>query len=210
MNSTNPFQQIWDAIQTGTVPEAIRLQAQILLGFIAALWVIEIIDTVFLRGGLDYFGIRPRKLMGLRGVLVAPLLHGNLQHLAANTTPLIILGWLVMLRGLYDFLIVTVVAWLVSGLGVWLFAPTRSNHIGASGLVFGYFGFLLLRGYFERSVGAIAISVIVGFLYGSLIWSLLPVRRGMSWQGHLFGFVGGILAAKYLLELRVWVTQITS
>jgi membrane associated rhomboid family serine protease len=210
MSNTNPLQQIWEAIQTGTVPEPLRLQAQILLGFVAALWAIEIVDTFLLRGGLDYFGIRPRKLIGLRGVLLAPLLHGNLQHLAANTTPLLMLGWLVMLRGLPDFLGVTAFVWLVSGLGVWLFAPTRSNHIGASGLVFGYFGFLLLRGYFERSFGAIAISVIVGLLYGSLIWSVLPIRRGMSWQGHLFGFAGGIVAAKYLLELRLWVIQITS
>ncbi|MBD2462105.1 rhomboid family intramembrane serine protease [Oscillatoria sp. FACHB-1407] len=191
------------------MPPTIQLQAQILLGCLAVLWGLELVDSLLLRGAFNSFGIRPRKLIGLRGILLAPLLHGNLRHLAANTVPFLILGGLVMLRGLNDFLIVTAVAWLVSGTGVWLFASPRSNHIGASGVVFGYFGFLLLRGYFERSLIAIAISILVGLLYGSLIWGVLPIRRGVSWLGHLFGFGGGVLAARYLLELKNWVISIT-
>lgn len=210
MNTDNPFQLIWEALESGTIPPAIQLQAQILLGCVAVLWILEIIDTLLLRGAFNSFGIRPRTIKGLRGIVLAPLLHGNLKHLAANTMPFIILGWLVMLRSLNDFWIVTAVVWLISGAGVWLFASSRSNHIGASGVVFGYFGFLLLRGYFERSLGAIAISVLVGLLYGSLIWGVLPIRRGVSWLGHLFGFGGGVLAARYLLELHSWVIDITN
>ncbi|MDX2213282.1 MAG: rhomboid family intramembrane serine protease [Oculatellaceae cyanobacterium bins.114] len=203
------MQLIWKALQSGTIPPSVQLQAQILLGCLALLWGLEIIDSVLLRGAFNSFGIRPRQIRGLWGILLAPLLHGNLKHLAANTMPFLILGGLLMLRGLNDFLVVTATAWVVSGIGVWLFASSRSNHIGASGVVFGYFGFLLLCGYFERSLVAIAISILVGLLYGSLIWGVLPIRRGVSWLGHLFGFGGGVLAARYLMELRNWVIYIT-
>lgn len=91
---------------------------------------------------------------------------------------------------------------LVSGLGVWLFAPPYTNHIGASGVIFGYFGFLLSRGYFERSFGTIALSIVVALLYGGMIWGVLPTQIGISWQGHLFGFLGGILAARMLSKPR--------
>ncbi|MBD2069260.1 rhomboid family intramembrane serine protease [Leptolyngbya sp. FACHB-671] len=180
----------------------LELHATILIGFVGALWILELFDSIFLRGALNRYGIRPRTSEGIFGIVFAPLLHGNLRHLATNTVPLIVLGWLIMLRQTSDFFIVTAVAWLVSGLGVWLFGSPRTNHIGASGLVFGYFGFLLLRGYFEQSAIAILTAVIVGLLYGSLIWGILPIRRGMSWQGHLFGFAGGGLAAKYLPQLQ--------
>jgi membrane associated rhomboid family serine protease len=209
MNSTDTLHQIWDTLQSGKVPPILQLQARILLGCVAVLWVLEIIDELLLRGGLNYFGIRPRQWVGLRGILIAPLLHGNLQHLATNTMPFIILGWLVMIRGLYDFLIVTAIAWITSGLGVWFLASSRSNHIGASGLIFGYLGFLLTRGYVERSILAIAIAILASVLYGGLIWGILPLRRGVSWQGHLFGLVGGILTAWYLTDLKNWVTEIT-
>jgi membrane associated rhomboid family serine protease len=183
----------------------LELHATILIGFVGFLWVLELFDSIFLRSALNRYGIRPRSSEGIAGIVFAPLLHGNLRHLATNTVPLIVLGWLILLRQTNDFFIVTAAAWLVSGVGVWLFGAPRTNHIGASGLVFGYFGFLLLRGYFERSAIAITLAVIVGLLYGSLIWGVLPIRRGMSWQGHLFGFAGGGLAARYLLQLQeVW------
>jgi membrane associated rhomboid family serine protease len=136
--------------------------------------------------------------------LLAPFLHGSLGHLAANTIPFVILGWLVMLPETNDFFIVTAVALLASGFGVWLFGGSNTMHVGASGLIFGYFGFLLLRGYFERGVGSVAISFVVGSLYGGLIWGVLPIRRGLSWQGHLFGFIGGVLAARFLPQLQQW------
>lgn len=175
---------------------------QVLGGFVLLLWGLELVDTFLLAGWLNRFGIRPRQWIGLRGILFAPLLHGTLGHLAANTVPLVVLGWLIMLNGLNAFLMVTAIAWVISGSGTWLFGGSHTNHIGASGLVFGYFGYLIWRGYFEQSVGAIAIAVLVGIFYGSMIWGVLPIHQGKSWQSHLFGFIGGGIAARYLSDLQ--------
>jgi len=179
----------------------VKSQIAILAGFVSLMWVLEILDLV-LGGALNQFGIRPHSIVGLRGILFAPFLHGSLLHLIANTVPFVILGWLVMLRRTSDFWPVTIIVMLVAGLGTWLFAPPWTVHIGASGVVFGYLGFLLSRGYFERSAGAIAMSLIVGMLYGGMIWGVLPGQLGISWQGHLFGFLGGILAAQMLAQPR--------
>ncbi len=177
----------------------VKSQVAILGGLVALMWGLEILD-LFLGGALNQFGIRPRSLIGLRGILFAPFLHGNLLHLIANTVPFVILGWLVMLRRTSDFWTVSLIVMLVAGLGTWLFAPPWTNHIGASGVVFGYLGFLLSRGYFERRIGSIVTSVVVGLLYGGMIWGVLPGQIGISWQGHLFGFIGGIIAARLLAE----------
>ena len=179
----------------------VKSQIGILVGFVGLMWALEILD-LFLGGALNQFGIRPHSIVGLRGILFAPFLHGSLLHLIANTVPFVILGWLVMLRRTSDFWPVTIIVMLVAGLGTWLFAPPWTVHIGASGVVFGYLGFLLSRGYFERSIGAIAMSLLVGMLYGGMIWGVLPGQLGISWQGHLFGFLGGILAAQMLAQLR--------
>ena len=180
----------------------LKTQAIILGGFVVLMWVVEIIDLLFMGGTLDRYGIRPRSIIGLRGILFAPFLHGGLAHIAANTIPFLTLGWLIMLRETSDFFVVTVVTMVVSGLGTWLIGPTNSIHIGASGLVFGYLGFLLLRGYFERSVTAILFSIFVGSLYGGLLWGVLPLRYGISWQGHLFGFIGGVIAARLVARRK--------
>ncbi|CCQ59760.1 hypothetical protein CWATWH0401_1791 [Crocosphaera watsonii WH 0401] len=116
----------------------------------------------------------------------------------SNTVPFLVLGWLVMLQETSDFWIVTAITMLVGGLGVWLFASPSSVHIGASILIFGYLGFLLLRGYFQRNFISIFLSVVVAFFYGGLVLGVLPSAPGISWQGHLFGFLGGILAAKLI------------
>ncbi|AFZ14284.1 Peptidase S54, rhomboid domain protein [Crinalium epipsammum PCC 9333] len=180
------------------IARELKSHVTILGGAIAIMWILEIIDLFFLRGRLNAYGIRPHTIIGLRGILFAPFLHGGLGHLIANTIPFLTLGWLIMLRETSDFFIVTAITTLVSGLGVWLFGNPYSVHIGASGVVFGYLGFLLLRGYFERSFIAIALSLIVGFFYGGVIWGILPTQRGISWEGHLFGFIGGVLAARLL------------
>jgi membrane associated rhomboid family serine protease len=133
--------------------------------------------------------------------LFAPFLHGNFAHLIANTIPFLTLGWFVMLRETSDFFVVTGITMLVSGLGVWLFG-SAGLHIGASGVVFGYLGFLLARGYFERNIPSILLSVIVGFLYGGAIWGVLPTQPGVSWEGHLFGFIGGVIAARFLSQRK--------
>ncbi|HEY9896562.1 MAG TPA: rhomboid family intramembrane serine protease [Candidatus Sericytochromatia bacterium] len=183
----------------------VATQAKIIGGLLTLLWALEFVDQVLLRHRLNRFGIAPRTQIGLRGILFAPLLHGTWQHLMANTLPFAVLGWLTLLGGVTEFTIATAVIWLVSGAGVWLFAAPRTMHIGASSIIFGYFGFLLSRSYFEQELFSAAVSVVVALLYGPLIWGILPSRRrGISWQGHLFGFVGGILTARYLPELRQW------
>jgi len=184
----------------------VATQVKIIGGLLTLMWVLELIDQVLLRHRLDRFGIVPRTQMGLRGILLAPLLHGTWQHLSANTLPFAVLGWLTLLQGVPEFTLVTAMIWLVSGFGVWLFAASHTLHIGASGIIFGYFGFLLSQSYFERDLLSAAVAVVVALLYGPLIWGILPSRRrGISWQGHLFGFVGGILTARYLPELRQWL-----
>ncbi len=180
----------------------LKTQAIILGGIVAFMWVVEIIDIFFLRGSLNYYGIIPHRIIGLRGILFAPFLHGNFFHLAANTIPFVTFGWLIMLRETSDFFIVSAITALVSGLGTWITGSPNSVHIGASGIIFGYLGFLLLRGYFERSATSIFLSLFVGFSYGSMIWGVLPTQMGISWQGHLFGFIGGAIAARLLSRPR--------
>jgi membrane associated rhomboid family serine protease len=168
-------------------------QAAILAAIVALLWVLEATDQLFFGGRLDALGIQPRTAAGLRGIVFAPFLHGGFAHLAANTLPFIVLGWLVMLRSTSDFFVVAVVSAAVSGLGVWLFGGSHSIHVGLSGVIFGFLGYLLARGIYERRLGAIALALIALVLYGGALWGLLPLRAGVSWQGHLFGFLCGWL-----------------
>ncbi|MEC4803406.1 MAG: rhomboid family intramembrane serine protease [Jaaginema sp. PMC 1079.18] len=180
-----------------SISSELLLQGSILGGMVAIFWVVEILDLVLFQGNLDRFGIMPHTLIGLRGIIFAPFLHGGLGHLIANTVPFLVLGWLVMWQRTSDFFIVTPIVMLVGGLGTWLLGG-NAVHIGASGLIYGYFGFLLLRGFYERSLGSIILSLVVFFLYGSIIWGVLPSDPRISWQGHLFGFVGGVLAARFI------------
>ena len=108
------------------------------------------------------------------------------------------MGFIVLTGGLRRFVAVSLVVAVLSGLGMWLFGSSNELHIGASGIVFGYLGYLLSRGFFERKVGQIAVGALVGVVYGGMIWGVLPTARGVSWQGHLFGFLGGVLAARML------------
>ncbi len=173
-------------------------QVVILLGFTALLWTLELLDLIVFRGALDGFGIRPRSVVGLRGILLAPLLHGGLGHLIANTVPLLVLGWFVMLRETKHWFFVGFLSTVVGGAGVWLIGATHSVHIGASIVVFGFLGYLLSRGLFERKLWPIVGSVAVGLLYGGALWGVLPGQAGISWEGHLFGCLGGVLAARLL------------
>jgi membrane associated rhomboid family serine protease len=175
-------------------------QAKILGGFVAIIWTVEIVDYVVFRGNLDRFGIRPRNLDGLVGILFAPFLHGNFPHVAANTVPFLVLGWLVMLRSISDFFTVSIIGAFISGLGTWLIGNPYSVHVGASGMIYSYLGYLLFRGYFERKPIAIFLAILVAVMYGGVIWGVLPQRAGISWEGHLFGFIGGIVAAKMLSQ----------
>jgi membrane associated rhomboid family serine protease len=175
-----------------------RAHATILGGFIGLLWLIQIINVVIFQGRLTNLGIQPRSLDGLWGILFAPFLHGSFAHLIANTVPLAVLGWFVMLRQKRDLLTVSVLAGLVGGLGTWLTAGAGTVTIGASILIFGYLGYLLFRGIFERRFWPIVGSLVTFFLYGGALSGIIPGTVGVSWQGHLFGLLGGIIAARLL------------
>lgn len=175
-----------------------KAHAKILGGFVGLLWLIQIINSVIFQGRLTNLGIQPRSLDGLWGILFAPFLHGNFAHLIANTVPLAVLGWLVMLRQKRDLLTVSLLAGLVGGVGTWLTAAAGTVTIGASGLIFGYLGYLLFRGIFERRLWPIIGSIATFFVFGSILWGVVPGTVGVSWQGHLFGLLGGIIAARML------------
>ncbi|QRY63644.1 rhomboid family intramembrane serine protease [Gordonia sp. PDNC005] len=158
----------------------------------AVLFAVELIDTV-MNGRLDAHGIVPRSWSGLLGILWAPFLHADFAHLVGNLLPGVVLGFFVVLSG--HAIAVTAVIWVTSGLGVWLISPSDSVTIGASGIVFGWLTFLIVRGAFNRDVWQVLGGVIVVFIYGGILWGALPGTAGVSWQGHLFGAVGGVLAA---------------
>jgi len=163
---------------------------------LGAMWVLEVVDTV-LRNRLDRYGIRPRDAEGLVGIALAPFLHAGFGHLIANSVPFALLGGVIAIGALQRFVLVSLIVALVSGGGVWLLGADHSVHIGASGLVFGYLTYLLARGLFARNLLYILGGVVVFMMYGTVLWGVLPAP-GISWQGHLFGAIGGVLAAYVL------------
>ncbi|MEV0340854.1 rhomboid family intramembrane serine protease [Nocardia sp. NPDC050713] len=172
----------------------------LIAGFVLLLYAIEGVDAVDSRE-LDRAGIEPREADGLWGILWAPVLHGGWDHLMGNTVPVLVLGFLVLAAGIGRGLAATAVIWVVAGLGTWLTGADGTVHIGASSLVFGWLTFLILRGWFTRSAGQIVLGLVVLVVYGSLLWGVLPGQDGISWQGHLFGAIGGVVAA-WLLAPR--------
>lgn len=166
-------------------------QKALIIGIaLAVMWGLEIIDAI-LGQPLNGLGIRPRTVDGLLGIILAPVLHGDFGHLLSNTVPFAILGFLTLLHGPRVFAMVTAIVMVGGGLAVWLIGGSNTSHIGASGVVFGYFGYLMAMGLFERSLKSIVMAVLVGLAYGSLIFGVLPSRSGVSWEGHLFGFLAG-------------------
>lgn len=158
------------------------------------LWAVELVNLV-LGGALGAYGIRPRAVSGLPGILIAPFVHSSSTHLALNTIPLIVLGSLVILRGVKPFLEATAVIIILGGAGVWVIGRNAA-HIGASGLIFGYLGYLLARGWYGRDFLSVVIAVLAVFLYGGMIWGILPGEVSVSWEGHLCGLVAGFLAGR--------------
>lgn len=185
----------------GEIGEKLRRQAFFMAGIVLLLWGIEIVDRI-IPPDLEALGIRPRQLLGLPGIVLAPFLHDGFPHLSGNSIALFTLGWVVLLGGMRAFLRVTALVAAVAGIGTWLFGSGGSIHIGASGVVYGYMAFLLLRGFFEKSLRWVMVAVIVGFtLYGFVDFGIGGGAdagnraTNISWSGHLFGFLGGILAA---------------
>ena len=188
-----------------TLPQGFQEGIVLLAYLLALMWALAVVDFVTGRRVLNQLSIEPRSLEGLPGIAVAPLLHGGFGHLAANSGPLVILGTVILLQGLEVLGLVTVFCWLFSGVGIWLLGRPGTRHLGASGVVFGYLGYILLHGYFERSPAAIAAAVVVGLLYGSALWGLLPLQRGKSWVGHGMGFLAGAIVARKLDIMLEWV-----
>jgi membrane associated rhomboid family serine protease len=183
-----------------TVVSTIRKGAVAVGILIALLWLIEGIDTL-LNHRLDRFGVRPHRISGLRGILLAPFLHVGWGHLISNTVPLAVLALIIAGQSLVRFVSVSAIVALISGLGMWVFGSTNSVHIGASGVIFGLLTYLIARGLFARKLAFIAIGVVVGVLYGGILSGVVPTKSGVSWQGHLFGAIGGVVAA-YVLDRR--------
>ena len=174
---------------------------KLVLAMALVMWFAEIFDAVA-ADDLDRFGIEPRDVDGLVGIPASPFLHSGFDHLVSNTIPFVILGCVIALNGVLRVLAVTAIVAVVGGLGTWLIAPGDTIHIGASGVVFGYATYLIVRGVFDRSVLELALGVIVALVLGGTLLTGLVPRTGVSWQGHLFGALGGIVAARVLAPRR--------
>ncbi|HEX5494826.1 MAG TPA: rhomboid family intramembrane serine protease [Mycobacteriales bacterium] len=169
---------------------------------LGVLWAVELVNVVT-GDRLDSLGIRPRSLVGIPGILAAPLLHASVSHLLDNTVLLAVLGWIGLVGNSRRFVAVTGIAWVASGLGAWLLGASGSVVVGASGVVYGWLAYLIVRGWvahrLSQAVLGVALLVFVGF---SAIWGVLPLTAAnVSWQGHLFGAAGGVLGA-LLLDAR--------
>ncbi len=178
-----------------SVTGALKTHALVLGGTLAVFWAVFVVNSL-LGGFLLRFGVIPRTTIGLRGILFAPFLHGSLNHIVANSIPFLALGWMVMLRDEKHFIPVTIAGMVGSGLMAWLLGAPGTVHIGASGVIFGYLGFLMLTGWYTRSFWSILLSVIVTVVWGSLVLGMMPTLPGVSWQSHVGGFLGGVLAAR--------------
>lgn len=197
MSDHRPQSSGWRALASGAIGAII-----VILALITVMWALEIIDFV-LGGALDRYGIVAWQPEGLMGIFFAPFLHVGFAHLMANSLPLIILGFLAAVRGVGRFLWASLIIIVVGGLGTWITTQPGVTALGASGLVFGYFGYVMARGLFDRRALDIVIGIGVAVAYYSLLWGLLPNQEGISWQGHLFGLVGGVVAAWVLRRKRL-------
>ena len=178
-----------------SVTRALKGHALVLGGTLAVFWVVFVVNFL-LGGSLLTLGVIPRTTIGLRGILFAPFLHASLNHLVANSIPFLVLGWMVMLRDERHFIPVTLAGMIGSGLTAWLLGAPGTVHIGASGVIFGYLGFLMLSGWYARSFGSIVLSIVVTLVWGSLVLGMMPGSPGISWQAHVGGFLGGVIAAR--------------
>ncbi len=181
----------------GLVGHASRMlgAAFITFALLVACWLVEVVNYGDDGRLSAEYGIRSHDAGTIWHIFTAPFLHANLDHIMANSVPLAMLGFLAALRGLARFIVVSLVVIVASGLGVWYLSSPDTVTVGASGLIFGYFGYLLARGFVEHRAMDIVVAVIIGAFYGTMIFGALPGHPGISWQAHLFGLIGGIVAA---------------
>ena len=186
-----PTQRWWQVQENGHT--RLFTGVTLAIGYVVSIWLVFFINTG-LGNSLSYYGIHPLDLSSVWHVVTAPLLHLNLQHIMSNTVPGAIFVFLIGLSGKRTFWEVTLFSLVVGGAGTWLFGGVGTNHIGASGLIYGWLGYLVIRGFANRSVWQIVMGLFLAFSYSGLIWGVLPTDTGVSWQGHLFGGIGGVLA----------------
>lgn len=164
-------------------------------GFVGLCWLTFLVNNLVLNGYFSHFGIVPRTVSGLSGIFLAPFLHASFRHLLANTAPLLMLGGVISIRNPATYVLITVVGTIISGTFIWLLARPGC-HIGASGLVFCYFGYVMAQAWFQRTIVNVIVAVVCGLIYGGLIWGLSPFQSGISWEAHGAGLIAGILMAK--------------
>jgi membrane associated rhomboid family serine protease len=175
--------------------ERAKAAAKLMLGLVALLWLLEVVDVIS-GHRLDGFGITPREPSEVVDVIPAAFLHFGFAHVAANTFPLLVLGFLAALGGIRRFVAVCALIVVADGLGVWLISPSGTNTAGASGLIFGLFGFLLVTGFVDRRPLGILVGLLIGAVWGgSILAGIAPTQAGVSWQGHLLGLLAGVAAA---------------
>jgi membrane associated rhomboid family serine protease len=190
----------------GAAKDARAAGFQLVVGLVALMWVVEVVDTID-NHRLDSWGIEPRDVEGLRGIVASPFLHAGFDHLISNTIPFVVLGLLIALNGIARVALVTAIVALIGGLGTWVFAPENTIHIGASGIVFGYASYLISRGVFDKSALELGIGALVVVVWGGALLASLVPREGISWQGHLFGAIGGVVAARVLAPREARATS---
>ncbi len=167
-------------------------------GYVIVIWAVHLVNTFLFGGLLAFFGVHPLDLSAIWHVFTAPVLHASFGHLISNTVPGAIFSFLIGMSGARVWWEVTALVVLIGGVGVWLLGGVGTNHIGASGLVYGWLAYLLIRGLFNRSLGQIVVGVLLGVAYSGLVWGVLPGIPGISWQAHLFGAVGGFSAGMFI------------
>ncbi|NIK59640.1 rhomboid family intramembrane serine protease [Kribbella shirazensis] len=195
MSFQTPARRTGRSVDTARIGSGLKL----LVGLVGLMWLSEVVDTA-LQGQLDQYGIISRESSGLVGILTAPFLHLGFGHLISNTLPLVTLGALIAVGGAARLLSVTAIVTVIGGFGTWLISPPNTITIGASGLVFGYASYLILRGVFNRRLGQVLLGIVVVMVWGSALLSGLLPQDGISWQGHLFGGIAGVLAAWVLAD----------
>ncbi|HEY3772111.1 MAG TPA: rhomboid family intramembrane serine protease [Solirubrobacteraceae bacterium] len=175
----------------------------LLLGMVVLMWIVEAVNAVDHRGLSNEAGIWPRNLDHMWAIFTAPFLHENFYpHLFDNTIPLVFMGVIIALRGARRLALVTLIVIVVSGIGTWLISPSASDTFGASGLVFGYATYLLARGIFNRNLLEIGVGLVVGVVWGGVLVASVVPHAGVSWQDHVCGGVGGVIAAWLLSAPR--------